>query len=136
MPTLKELRAWARGKGVDGLPEREVMGPANQRELPGRARMLERLDALKNQARTAGSQQTGMYKISKDGDDALVKFGKHAGKTLTAIMDEDPTYLAWMLREDEDGQPRFDAVLLDVVRYVQEDHWKKARDERARRRRR
>jgi len=98
--------------------------------------MLERLEQLKLQARTAGGQQTGMYKISTGGDDALIKFGKHAGKALSVIMDEDPTYLAWMLRDDDDGQPRFDSVLLDVVKYVQESHWKKAREERAKGRRR
>lgn len=134
MPTLKEFRQWAAGGRVEGLPE-----PQSQQEGPRKVsdKMAERLAELKQRSAASAGQVTGRYKISADGTDALIKFGKHSGKTLRQIANEDPTYLEWILRANDDPQrafAAFDEALLDVVRYVQEDHFKQRREERRARR--
>jgi hypothetical protein len=102
MPTLDEIRAWARGLFIPGLPR------------PEDARVPEEPEAPK------GGIRTDTYKINSDGTDALLKFGKHRGRTVSWLAVERPDYLQWMLssggRGRVDRQP-FDEELLDVVRY-------------------
>lgn len=43
---------------------------------------------------------SGKYYLKTDGTDAVLNFGKHSGKALTQILDEDPSYLKWMLEQD------------------------------------
>jgi len=52
------------------------------------------------------------YKISVDGEDVLLKFGRHRGKTLRQILKRDPNYLDFILRET------FPTELKDVVRRI------------------
>jgi uncharacterized protein (DUF3820 family) len=53
------------------------------------------------------------YTISTTGDDAVIHFGKHAGKTLTLLaLGADRSYLDWMMAED------FPEELKDVIKYV------------------
>jgi hypothetical protein len=128
MPTLDELRKWATGEKVSGMPQK-----ARQCRVSAKVssqRMMERLNQLRDQTRLVAGRKTTHYKIADDGENALILFGKHNGKTLDVIMQEDPTYLDWMLRHQDGGGISFDTALLDVVQYVQESHWKKMRDER------
>jgi hypothetical protein len=93
MPTLNELRRWATGEAVKGLPDNRA---------PTRSeRLVEHAD-----------KATQKYKISSDGQDALLKFGKHTGKTVSSVARKDPGYLEWILNGD------FDAPLKDVAKYV------------------
>jgi hypothetical protein len=54
----------------------------------------------------------GKHKISSDGSDALLLFGKHSGKNVSDLAREEPGYLRWMLGQD------FPEPLLDVIRHV------------------
>lgn len=75
-------------------------------------RRLFRQGALQPEETAANS--TLRYKISADGKDALLKFGRHRGKTLSAIAKEDPTYLRFITTSD------FPDELKDVARYLRE----------------
>lgn len=95
MPTLEQLREWARGNPIDGLPEPEVSPRlAESRRL---AQM--------------GGHRTHKYKISQDGTDALLKFGRHTGKSVSRVVKSDRDYAEWLLGAD------VDAELKDVVKY-------------------
>ena len=54
----------------------------------------------------------GKHRISADGFDAVLLFGKHNGKDVSAIAREDPGYLRWMLGQD------FPKPLLDVIAHT------------------
>jgi RecJ-like exonuclease len=58
------------------------------------------------------AKSNGRYKISEKGDDALIKFGTHRGKTLVEIRRIDPTYLEWILKEN------FPEDIKDICRYI------------------
>lgn len=95
MPTLDEIRRWARGVFVAGLPRPKEAPPEEKPEAP------------------PGGKRTRTYKVSADGTDALFKFGKHRGRTACYLAQHDPDYLHWMLRSED----KFDHDLLDVVRF-------------------
>lgn len=58
-------------------------------------------------------KSSGRYKINATGDNAILKFGKHKGRSLTQIADRGSAlYLEWLLK-----QP-FPDDLKDVCRYV------------------
>jgi len=50
------------------------------------------------------------YTISADGRDAMLRFGKHKGETLSSIAITNPSYLVWMLEQD------FEADLQTLIR--------------------
>ncbi len=52
------------------------------------------------------------YTIAMDGSDALIKFGKYKGQSLTQIVERDPAYMNFILEND------FPRALKDVVRVV------------------
>jgi hypothetical protein len=62
---------------------------------------------------------TRTYKINANGSDALLKFGKHRGRTVSWLVDHEPDYLRWMLRPQDMAvkSADFDEALLDVVRH-------------------
>lgn len=79
-------------------------------EEPGApARRGPDLDRLKKSIarRVSGAipgERRARYTLSADGKDAILGFGKHEGKTLSAIRADDPSYLTWMLKEDFPGE--------------------------------
>jgi len=98
MPTLEEIRAWARGLLVPGLPRSKEAPP----EEPA----------------PVGGKRTRTYKINAEGTDALLKFGKHRGRTVGWLAVKQPDYLRWILGAASDSRPDpFDDELRDVVRY-------------------
>ena len=100
MPTLDEIRAWARGLFVPGLHRYQPSEPPPE-EAP----------------RTA--LRTATYKINADGTDALIKFGKHRGRTISWLAANRQSYLRWILNGGKGRTDRtpFDDALLDVIRY-------------------
>lgn len=52
------------------------------------------------------------YKVSKDGKDALLKFGRHRGKRLSVVASEDPTYLRFIIESELPSE------LKDVAKYL------------------
>ena len=103
MPTLEELRRWARGEPTESFgappvpkrakPESKDTGPTKSQEPASAPKLLK-------------------YKISDDGTDALLKFGKHRGSPLSAIKQKDPGYLDWLV-----GQTFVPDDLKDVIQF-------------------
>lgn len=90
MPDLKDLRRWARGEDVEGLPEHDPVQPPDP------------INADREWTR---------FKVSADGRDALLKFGEHRGRTLSWLSERHRGYLYWILKSD------FPAALKDIARY-------------------
>lgn len=61
------------------------------------------------------------YKISADGTDALIMFGKHRGNKLSDIADKDATYCDFIIREE------FPADLKDVARHQKRESRERAK---------
>ena len=51
-------------------------------------------------------------------NDMEISFGKHCGRLISEIVEEDPSYLQWALRKRED--PKSSEQLLEVAEYVRE----------------
>lgn len=51
-------------------------------------------------------------------DQTPLTFGKHKGKTPSELLDEYPSYLAWMLKNFENGVP-FSPEVIDEVNRIQ-----------------
>ena len=51
---------------------------------------------LKNYAKELSSTNTKLY----EGFDYVVTFGKHKGKTLMQILDESPSYVVWLAKNN------------------------------------
>lgn len=102
MPTLDELRRWARGEAIDGLPS---VAPRKAIEPP----------KLSAEMTVRGNRQ---YKLNADGTDALLKFGVFTGQALSALVTtaRGRKYIAWILDHD------FDEALKSVCRYQMELH--------------
>lgn len=58
------------------------------------------------------SPGSGRYVVSSDGDDAILQFGKHVGKSVSELQRTDPSYLDWMMHQD------FPHELIDIIRHV------------------
>jgi hypothetical protein len=136
LPTLEELQRWARGERVEGLPERgpvalkpRKLRPIVAPNVPLQGQGDEGLDAgpdldeatlaavfaskrKKPKAEPPTSKKL-KYKVSADGTDALIQFGKHRGSTLAIIHAKDAGYLVWLGRQDW-----VPPDLMDVVKYV------------------
>lgn len=95
MPTLEELRRWAQGEAVEGLPS---VTPRKEIERP-------RIDPSAVSSRK--------YKLNKEATDALLQFGTFRGQTISALVKtaRGRKYLDWILDQD------FDDALKSVCRY-------------------
>jgi hypothetical protein len=88
VPTLDELRRWARGEPVDGL-------------LP---HVHKEVDKPKPPSAGAGERRGGRYKVNAEGTDAVLLFGLNKGETLSTLVQtaRGRTYLSWILKKDFD----------------------------------
>ena len=95
MPTLEELRRWAQGENVDGLPD---MKPRKEVERP-------KVDST--------AAPNGRYRLNRDATDALLQFGAFRGQTVSSLVQSarGRKYLNWILEKD------FDDTLKSVCRY-------------------
>jgi uncharacterized protein (DUF3820 family) len=73
-------------------------------------KMKEATEAMKRFGAVAGAA-THKYRISAEGDDAVLLFGKHKGKEVSTLAKKEPGYLSWMLRQE------FPEELLEIVHY-------------------
>lgn len=119
MPTLEDIREWLRGRqdgkahGLPSLHESSMVSyvatpPVTAPEpslSPNAERMLQA--RLKEKMR-------GKYTIATTGDDAVIKFGKYAGSSLSELAKttESISYMRWMLTQE------FPDELLSVVRHL------------------
>lgn len=60
MSSLEEIRRWARGRKIDGLPKRK-------------------------RAIVTPGLTTAWFKVNTDGDDAILLFGEHNGKSVSHL---------------------------------------------------
>ena len=60
---------------------------------------------------TRGDYLDDGRKLRRDGDDVVVCFGKHSGKTLAEIQTEHPGYFDWMYDTIDELQPHIDDAL-------------------------
>lgn len=97
MPTLEEIRRWARGESVDGLPPIEHVKPLD-----------------KPQVRPGHSSRK--YKLNADATDALLLFGTFHGQRISALVatPRGRKYIDWILDKE------FDDELKAVCRYQRE----------------
>lgn len=93
MPTLEEIRRWARGRRVEGLPN------------PLQRKAVDRPDL-----RGVKSKQ---YRIDPEGEDALLLFGVFRGSRASDLVktSRGRKYLRWVLDKD------FEVDLKEVCRY-------------------
>jgi hypothetical protein len=134
MATLEELRKWFGGEKVKGLPsinsklkdstsnnklknppiiieeeiEEEINEDSVKRPKGTHSKLVKKLKkktALK-------TPRGGRYVISKDGDDAMLEFGKHKGMMLSDILKTNKSYLDWINKEE------FPEELKDVCKYL------------------
>jgi hypothetical protein len=98
MPTLDELRRWARGETIVGLP------PVGARKEVERPKLADT------------GRVSGKYKINADCTDALLQFGVFRGQALSKLVAtaRGRKYLHWILEKD------FDENLKAVCRYQME----------------
>jgi hypothetical protein len=106
MATLEELRLWAQGGEVKGLPSRGKSKP---------------IPASSVTVTVNASDARGRYKINPSGTDALLKFGRHGGKTASQLAQsrDGRGYLRWII-----GDPGFESDLKDVCRKLLEERKK------------
>lgn len=118
MADIEEMRRWARGEGVQGLPIREFK--ADPVEQPSLSKVLHReyteraaaVPASASAPPAPAKRPPPKYKISADGSDALIGFGKHRDKALSEIGKTDFSYLDFIIKDD------FPDDLKDVARHV------------------
>jgi hypothetical protein len=102
MPTLDEVR---RHFGGDKVSSMEPTVEDNRRRSS--ERMLDKIRGKRGRDRPISN-----YVINVDGDDALLKFGKHSGKYLTEVARMEPSYLDWLVKNV------YPEDLKDVARYI------------------
>jgi hypothetical protein len=118
MPKLEDLKRWARGESAKDLPERPITISASS-HTDGAGN----LQALNLSIKQGGSAfRNAHYRISLDGKDAGLGFGKHKGFKLSEIYATDPGYLVWMLGED------FPAELKDVIEHIRSEARKRRKE--------
>lgn len=107
MPTLDEIRRWARGEAIDGLP---TVSPRTEAERPEQPRTGSASDF---------TGHGGRYRLNGDGTDAIVQFGKlFRGEPLSVIVTtaRGRKYLAWIVSQ------QFDEALKAACRHQMELH--------------
>lgn len=103
MPTLEEVRRWLQGEPIDGMPSR-----VRRKQVPPIEPPV-----------ITGAKPSKQFKISADGKDALLLFGKQFhGKRLSEIVTipRGRKYILWILDRD------FDEAFKAVCRYHLELH--------------
>jgi len=107
MPTLEELRRWARGRYVQGMPKPLRKKPIDKPELTGK--------------------QSRQYRVDPNGEDALLLFGSFRGSTCSQLRKtpRGRKYLRWILDANQD----FETDLKEVCRY-QLELWKREKAKR------
>lgn len=132
MPSLDELRLWLQGQEVEGLPEREEPeGPAlvvnAEPELVKDCPTCEgegEVDAdvcpecegagtvkrdrprtpfaKRMRERAASKKRGGKYRLTEDGKDATLMFGRHKDSTLSDLSKtrDGRSYLVWLVKQD------------------------------------
>lgn len=106
MPTLEDMRRWARGERVEGMPVRRHAGRPSRQDVP-------------TPPVVAGARESKQYKLNADGTDALILFGtQFRGKRLSEIIPipRGRKYILWILGRD------FDEAFKAVCRYQMELH--------------
>lgn len=124
MPTLDELRAWARGEAkVKGLPEHERMKPQAALEagdtddetviIPSRRVDMDAMRSARAVVRgvpagpgTGASKPAGAYRMNADNTNAILGFGTYKKSKLSDIVEHarGRSYLRWMVdnvKEDD-----------------------------------
>jgi hypothetical protein len=102
VPTLDELRRLLR-EGIGVTKVRDIREGAVDWDLSGEADHLDNISPL-DLAKMAAARDDSKgsppkYTMSADGTDAIIRFGKHKGKELKMVYAEDPSYLAWLIKE-------------------------------------
>lgn len=94
---LEEIRKWACGKKVKGLPEPIRRQPVEKPRL----------------GKTIPIWMKAKFVISSEGDDALLQFGKFRGGRISELVNtaRGRTYLNWIMRHE------FPEDLKEVCRY-------------------
>lgn len=121
MSTLKAYRATRDAEREPAPEPSKVEEDAPSRKKPGSvASAIERAREA-SAARGLGGAHTKLRDTSGAVTDAVLKFGRHKGKMLSAIRKEDPMYLDWLIAREHHPETRpdgFPADLISVVRHV------------------
>lgn len=123
MPKLDELRRLL-AKGVGKTEPRNIReGATDWGDDSAEADHLDRvdLDAMTRGRQRHGKRRPPDYTLSKDGDDAIIRFGKFAGRTVSDIYREEPGYVAWMIKEFRELDPEFSELCREVIRRAPKD---------------
>jgi hypothetical protein len=98
MAKLEEIRKWARGKKVKGLPEPIRRNPVRKPELENGFVPI---------------WVSAKYSISSNGEDALLLFGKFRGSRVSELVNKarGRSYLKWIIKHE------FQNDLKEVCRY-------------------
>ena len=129
-PSLKDFRAWLRGETDTpyGEPIRPRKGSSKVKLAPAQEDELEPMGGLDPERMEKDRASTDRrFKVSVDGTDAMLCFGKHSGKTIKdlKISKEGRGYLRWMLKEA--GFPEGIKEIIGL--YIDEPSWKPVKRE-------
>ena len=123
MAGIEDMRRWARGESVQGLPIREFKAVLDQPSVKRTFVPAVGVASVPVAMSAAPSKRPRpRYKISAAGDDALIGFGKHRGKMLSEIGKKDFSYLDFIIKDE------FPDDLKDVARHVRVELIKKSKE--------
>lgn len=95
MPSLKKTRKWARGDDVKGFPSH-----CHKNDSAGVDRAVDINQPMSPKDVSKSKYPPAKYKISVDGEDALLLFGQHRGYSLSKISEINPSYIDYLLKEN------------------------------------
>lgn len=137
MASLEEIRRWLQGENVAGLPPRELawdrkptprlskpdVEPGTTYKDEAFADKIRRKakeergrkskEALKGKGALTHSKLAARFRVSEDGDDAMLLFGKHNGSNVSDLATANPGYLRWMETQE------FPKKLIEIVKHQQ-----------------
>lgn len=141
MSNIDEIRRWLRGENIDGLPPRVLAWdkPMKRKRRVSQSDAASTHEwEIVNDVREDGTKPTladryrdkaakkragkpthpvfkhsGRYTVSDDGHDALLKFGKHKGNSISELAKSNSGYLNWMLGQE------FPEELKDIIKHQQ-----------------
>lgn len=109
MPSLEDIRRWLEGVDQPNLPPRKL---AWNRPRPSPRHTKKHTTPLAKAMRAKKQAgQVGKYRISEDGEDAVLLFGKHNGKKVSELFKDDRSYLGWLFKQE------FPDELIDVIKH-------------------
>lgn len=113
MPKLDELRRWARGEAVKGLPE-----PVQREPVPEIPQLS--VDPDSETVGVVRAFRHGKYKMSQDGNDVLLQFGIFTGHKASELVQTSRgrKYLRWVL----DARQQFNDDFKAACRHQLEHH--------------